>query len=158
MARKTAVRREPSVIKGALAGLTGGIAGSAVKIAVQKIIPPRTAEQTSASLVLAERAAAHPLSEIEKRVRAHGRNWAFGAIAGAVYGVAVEMEPKAAAWSGAAFGLTLNRFTHESLLAKTGVIKPTTRQSTRERQSEWVSHAVYGVTTEMVRRLVRRGL
>jgi putative membrane protein len=68
------------------------------------------------------------------------------------------MEPKAAVWRGAAFGLTLNKLTHESLLPKMGLAAPTVRQRTRERQSEWISHAVYGVATEAVRRLVRKGL
>ena len=34
----------------------------------------------------------------------------------------------------------------------------TVRQQTQERQSEWVTHAVYGVVTEAVRRPIRRGL
>jgi putative membrane protein len=158
MARKNARTRERSLIKGALAGLVGGIVGSGVKTLAEKILPPRVAGQAAPPAALAERVAGHPLSEVERQVAVQAFHWSFGAVAGAVYGIAVEMEPKAAVWRGAAFGLTLNKLTHESLLPKMGLAAPTVRQRTRERQSEWISHAVYGVATEAVRRLVRKGL
>jgi putative membrane protein len=158
MARKAAKERERSILKGALAGLVGGIVGSGAKVVVEKIFPPRNPGQTPPPAILAERVSGHPLSPVEQQVATQGIHWTFGAIAGAVYGAAVEMEPKAAAWQGAAFGLALNKLTHESLLPKMGPVEATVRQRTQERQSEWVSHAVYGVVTDVVRRLVRRGL
>ena len=39
-----------------------------------------------------------------------------------------------------------------------GVTAPPGRQPTQERISEWVTHAVYGVATDSVRRAVRRAL
>ena len=56
--------------------------------------------------------------------------------AGAVYGVVVEMEPSVGAWKGAAFGLTLNKLTHESLLPRMGLASPNEEQPTQERISE----------------------
>jgi putative membrane protein len=150
--------RQRSVLKGALAGLVGGIVGSGAKTVAEKIFPPRLAEQTAPPALMAENLMGRPLSDGEKRIAAGGIHWTFGAVAGAVYGAAVELEPKAAAWQGAAFGLALNKLTHDSLLPKMGLAEPTIRQRTQERQSEWVSHAVYGVVTDVVRRLVRRGL
>jgi putative membrane protein len=150
--------QQRSILKGALAGLVGGIAGSGAKVVAEKIYPPRAAGQTPPPVLLAERAAGHPLSEDQKRLALNGIHWTFGAIAGAVYGAAVEVEPKAGAWRGAAFGLGLNKLTHESMLPKMGLVEATVRQRTQERQSEWVTHVVYGVATEAVRRLVRRGL
>jgi len=85
-------------------------------------------------------------------------HWAFGAFAGAVYGAMVEYEPSFGAWKGAAFGITLNKITHESLLPRIGLSAPTKNQPARERISEWVSHAAYGVVTDAVRRVVRRAL
>ncbi len=158
MARKTARKRERSVIKGALAGLVGGIVGSGAKIMAEKFFQPRMTAQAPPPPVLVEQGARYPLSEAEERPATQGIHWAFGAIAGAVYGVAVEIEPKATAGRGAAFGLMLNKFTHESLLPKVGVAQPSLRQRTQQRQSEWVGHAVYGIATEATRRLLRRGL
>ncbi|AXC10518.1 hypothetical protein ACPOL_1170 [Acidisarcina polymorpha] len=158
MAKEAAEGRKRSIIKGALAGLVGGIVGSGAKALAEKIYPPRTAGQTPPPVVLAEQVAGHPLSEGQRQLATQGIHWTFGAVAGAVYGVAVEMEPKAAAWRGAGFGLALNRLAHQSLLPKMGLSDPPVRQQTQERQSEWVTHAIYGVTTELVRRLVRKGL
>jgi putative membrane protein len=158
MGRKILETRKRSILKGALAGLVGGIVGSGAKAAAEKLYPPRVAGQTPPPVALAERVASHPLSEGEKQLSLNGIHWTFGALAGAVYGAAVEMEPKAGAWRGAAFGLTLNKLTHQSILPKMGFADPPAEQSTQERQSEWVTHAVYGVVTEAVRRLVRKGL
>jgi putative membrane protein len=156
--RKKREARKRSMLKGALAGLVGGIAGAAAKAVAEKIYPPRIEGQTPPPVVMAEQVAGHPLSNGQRELALQGIHWAFGAFVGAVYGAAVELEPKAGAWRGAAFGVALNRLTHETTLSKMGLTGPTARQSTRERQSEWVTHAVFGVVTDTVRRLVRRSL
>ncbi len=158
MGSKAVNARKRSIVKGALAGLVGGIVGSGAKAVAEKLYPPRVAGETPPPIVLAEQVAGHPLSNGQKQVALQGIHWTFGAIAGAVYGAAVELEPKAAAWRGAGFGLALNRLTHQSVLPKMGLAQPTVRQSTQERQSEWVTHAIYGITTDLVRRIVRKGL
>jgi len=117
---------------------------------------------------LAEQVAGHPLSEGQRQVSSGAIHWTFGAVAGAVYGAAVELEPKAGAWRGAGFGLALNKLAHGALTAdgaipkaglpQTGLADPTVGQNIQERQSEWVIHVVFGVVTDSVRRLVRRGL
>ncbi|HLJ76375.1 MAG TPA: hypothetical protein VKT75_03135, partial [Acidobacteriaceae bacterium] len=59
---------------------------------------------------------------------------------------------------GAAFGITLNRLTHEALLPRMGLSAPPNRMRTEDRISQWVTHAAYGVATDVVRRRVRSGL
>lgn len=150
--------RKRSVLKGALAGLIGGLAGAGAKMVSEQIFPPRVQGQTPPPVVLAEQMAGHSLAPGEKAAAVESIHWAFGALAGAVYGAMVEYEPSFGAWKGAAFGITLNKLTHESLLPKMGLSAPTEQQPARERISEWVSHAAYGAVTDSVRRLVRRGL
>ena len=150
--------RKRSVLKGALAGLIGGLAGAGAKAVAEKIYPPRVEGQTPPPVVLAEQVAGYPLAPSEKKAAMHSIHWAFGALAGAIYGAVVEYEPSVGAWKGAAFGITLNKMTHESLLPKIGLAAPTERQPARERISEWVSHAAYGVVTDSVRRLARKAL
>jgi putative membrane protein len=150
--------RKRSIAKGALAGMFGGLAGAATKMLAEEIFPPRTQGQVPPPVVLAERVAGHELAGGEKTAAVQSIHWGFGAVAGAIYGAAVEVEPSFAAWWGAAFGITLNRLTHESLLPKMGLSAPKSQQPTQERISEWVTHAVYGITTEMVRRSVRSSL
>jgi putative membrane protein len=150
--------RKRSVLKGALAGFIGGFAGAGAKLVAEQILPPRTEGQLPPPVALAERVAGHPLPSAEQRITTQGLHWAVGALAGAVYGAVVEYEPSMGAWKGAAFGITLNKMTHESLLPKIGLSAPPEQQPTRERVSEWVSHAAYGVVTDAVRRVVRRAL
>jgi putative membrane protein len=145
-----------SIAKGFLAGFLGGLAGAGVKIAAEQFFPPRTHGQTPPPVLLAEQVAGHPLPETQRKVALQSIHWLFGALAGGVYGALVEFEPSLAAWRGAAFGITLNRITHESLLPKLGLAAPTGQQPTQERISEWVTHAAYGVGTDTVRRAIRR--
>jgi putative membrane protein len=150
--------RERSILKGALAGLIGGLAGAGAKVLAEQVFPPRVQGQTPPPVVLAEQMAGRPLPPVQQQTAMHGIHWGFGAAAGAVYGALVEIEPTLGAWRGAAFGLTLNKLTHESILPRMGLSRPKEVQPTQERISEWVTHAVYGIFTDSVRRIVRRNL
>jgi putative membrane protein len=150
--------RERSILKGALAGMIGGLAGAGAKVLAEKLFPPRVQGQTPPPVVLAEQMAGHPLPPTQQQAAMHSIHWGFGAVAGAIYGAAVEVEPSIGAWKGAAFGLTLNKLTHESLLPRMGLAAAKEDQPTQERISEWVTHAVYGIFTDTVRRAVRKAL
>jgi putative membrane protein len=150
--------RERSILKGALAGLIGGLAGAGAKMLAEKMLPPRVQGQIPPSIVLAEQVAGHSLPSGQQQAALHTIHWGFGAAAGAAYGALVEYEPSLGAWKGAAFGLTLNKLTHESVLPRMGLARPKEEQPAQERISEWVTHAVYGIFTETVRRVVRRNL
>jgi putative membrane protein len=150
--------RKRSISKGLLAGLVGGLAGAGAKMIAEQIFPPRTQGQTPPPVLFAENVTGRRLPEDERQLALQGIHWIFGALAGAAYGALVEMEPSLGAWHGAAFGITLNRITHESLLPHLGLTAPPGSQPTQERISEWVTHAVYGVATDSVRRAVRRAL
>jgi putative membrane protein len=147
-----------SLVKGFLAGIVGGLAGAGIKLVAEQLFPPRIQGQTPPPVVLAEQVAGHELPAGQRKAAMQGIHWIFGALAGGVYGALVEFEPSLGAWRGAAFGIALNRITHESLLPKMGLSAPTGDQPTQERISEWVTHAAYGVGTDTVRRTIRRGL
>ena len=150
-----------SLSKALLAGLAGGLAGSAAKVVAEKLFPPRTEGQTPPPRKAVERMAdaveAQPTQTV-KSAAAEGLHWSFGTVIGGVYGIAAEFEPKVTAWRGAAFGLGLNRVMHEGLLPYAGWAAPPKDQPAQERVSEWVTHAVYGIVTEVVRRAVRKRL
>ena len=153
--------RKTSILKAILAGVAGGLAGSAAKVIAEKLIPPRTQGQTPPPKLVVERAAAAAdvnLPPATEKAAAEGVHWGFGTLTGGVYGIAAEYQPRATAWRGAAFGLTLNRLMHEGLLPRTGLVEPVAEQPAQERVSEWVTHVVYGVVTESVRRAVRKRL
>jgi putative membrane protein len=72
--------------------------------------------------------------------------------------VAAELSTRVTSWQGAVFGLTVNRLAHKGLLPGMDLVEPVAEQPAQERISEWVSHVIYGVTTEVVRRAVRKRL
>lgn len=149
-------KRSPDLVKGALAGMVGGLAGAGAKMAAEHFFPPRPDGRTPPPVTLTEKVAGRSLEGKERQVAQQTIHFFFGALAGAAYGAMVEFEPSLAAWRGAAFGVTLNRITHEWLLPKMDLSAAPDRQPTQERISEWVTHAVYGVITDTARRAVRK--
>lgn len=150
-----------SVSKALLAGLAGGLIGSAAKIVAEKLVPPRTEGQIAPPQLAVAHAAAAAGVVVDSSMTetaAEGLHWGFGTLTGGLYGVAAELYPKATAWRGAAFGLALNRLTHEGLLPQANLAPPVADQTSQERISEWITHVVYGVVTETVRRAVRKRL
>lgn len=153
-------KREPakSLVKGLLAGLIGGLVATAAKSVAEKIYPPRTHGEPEPPAVLAEKLAGHELTPAQEAAAAETIHWGFGALTGAAYGALAEFYPAATAKDGAGFGMALASLTHEGALPAMGLSAPPEEQTTRERNSEMASHALFGVVTETVRRVVRKML
>lgn len=146
------------VLAGVLAGAIGGLAGSAAKIAAEAVYPPRTLGQVPPPLLLAERIAGHPFGHPQDEIAIQAIHWTFGAAVGGIYGGVAEVVPLVTVGYGVVFGLVLQLFTHESMVPALGLDVPAPQQPLREHLSEFFSHALYGLATELVRRLVRRRL
>ena len=71
-------------------------------------------------------------------------------------GALAEYQPIVTGRMGANFGLTLCGITHASALPMMGLTESPENQPAREHASELVTHAIYGVTTELVRRVARK--
>ena len=147
-----------SVAKGLLAGLIGGLAGSAAKSVGEMVYRPRTEGQTPPPVVLAQKLAGRPLTQSEQSVSENFIHYFFGGATGAIYGAAAEFVPVVTFGYGAVFGVVLQLLTHESLVPAAGLDKPAPQQPAREHLSELFTHILYGVSTEAIRRLVRRSL
>ena len=146
------------VLAGVLAGAAGGVAGSVAKIVSEAIYPPRTLGQVPPPLLLAERWVGHPLAGGSATAAIQVIHFVFGSGVGAIYGGAAEVAPIVTAGYGVVFGLVLQLFTHESAVPALGLDVPASQQPMREHVSEFISHAFYGLATELVRRVVRRRL
>ena len=72
--------------------------------------------------------------------------------------VNMSSKPIVTAGYGAAFGFVFQFFTHESLVPLAGLDVPPWQQPLREHTSEFFTHVLYGVATEVTRRAVRRRL
>src|SRR5271167_2048345 len=151
-------RRNRSLVKGFLAGAIGGMVGAAAKAAGEAVYPPRTQGQIPPPAVLINRMTSHPLSEEAEEVSVRAIHWGFGALVGGVYGALAEYQPVVTKRLGANFGLTLCGITHASALPMMGLTESPENQPAREHASELVTHAIYGVTTELVRRVARKVL
>src|ERR1700761_7825472 len=149
-------RRNRSLWKGFLAGAIGGLAGAAAKAAGEAVYPPRTQGQIAPPAVLLNLMSTEPLSEEEEEVSVRAIHWGFGALVGGIYGALAEYQPIVTGRLGPDFGLALCGMTHVSALPMLGLTETPENQTVREHASELATHAVYGVTTELVRRGARR--
>jgi putative membrane protein len=149
---------EKDLAKGLIAGLIGGIVATAAKSVAERIYPPRIHGEAEPPKVLAEQIAGHELAATSMFVASETIHWTFGAAAGAAYGVLAEFYPAATAREGANFGITLMALTHEGALPALGLSAAPADQTNREKASEMVTHVVFGLVTETVRRLVRSRL
>ncbi len=147
-----------SLLKGALAGLVGGLLATAAKSAAEKLYPPRTHGEPEPPAVLAEKAGMPKAKTPQKKALEEGVHWGFGALAGAAYGAVAELYPQVTAKQGTTFGLALMTVTHEGALPALGLAAPPDKQQSRERRSEMVTHVVYGIVCETTRSLVRKAL
>ena len=150
---------QKDLAKGLIAGLIAGIAATAAKSFAERIYPPRIQGEPQPSEVLAdhvsEHITGHGLTGSSKTLAVESIHWTFGAAAGAAYGVLAEFYPAATGRSGANFGMTLMALTHEGALPMLGLAAEPAEQSKREKSAEMLTHVLYGVVTESVRRFVR---
>ncbi len=141
--------------KGLVAGLAGGLVATAAKSLAERVYPPRTQGEPEPPEVLSEKIAGHELTGASRIIATESIHWAFGAAAGAAYGALAEFYPAATARDGANFGMTLMALTHEGALPALGLSAQPADQTTREKSSEMVTHVVFGIVAETVRRFVR---
>ena len=149
-------RRKRSLMKGFVAGAVGGLVGAAAKSVAEAVYPPRTLGQIPAPAVLVNRMVDQPLTEKQEEVSVQAIHWGFGALVGGLYGAVAEYQPAVTGRLGANFGVALCGITRASALPLLGLTESPENQPAREHASELVTHAIYGVTTELVRRVARK--
>jgi putative membrane protein len=152
------VKKHKSLARGMIAGLIAGLAATAAKTLAERIFPPHTHGELEPQELAVECVAADTLTPVAKARLSEGLRWGLGASAGAAYGAVAEFYPEATAKHGVSFGLALEALSHEAALPALGLaVEPGNEtQTARERSSEITSYVVYGLTAELVRRLVRR--
>jgi putative membrane protein len=95
------------------------------------------------------------LTKDEKKKAGPVVHYAFGALMGAVYGASVEVNPAANALARIPFGAILFAAADEVALPALDLSDKPAAYPLSTHLYGLVSHAVYGVTTETVRRIVR---
>ncbi|MGI8917829.1 MAG: DUF1440 domain-containing protein [Pyrinomonadaceae bacterium] len=98
------------------------------------------------------------LSKHEKDAAGTAVHYVFGATTGAWYGAAAEAFPVVTAGGGLAFGGLVWLTADEGVVPALGLSKSPTEYPLQIHAYAFASHLVYGLTTELVRRAVRRVL
>ena len=106
-----------------------------------------------AELILGER-----LSESEKESAGTLAHYAMGATSGAIYGALAEVVPQTTIGQGLPFGAAVWSIADEGVVPAMGLSKSGTEYPLSIHVYSVASHLVYGLTTELVRRTVRRAL
>jgi putative membrane protein len=171
--------REPDLLKGAVAGLVGGLAGTWAMSEYQALWSrvvdghePQSAggrhdardwqeknEDQNANELAAQAVARHTigrtLTERELEVGAPLMHYAFGTALGLMYGLAAERTTWATSGSGLGFGSAVWAGADEIAMPAIGWSRPQ-RYPLESHLQSLTAHFVFGVTTEMVRRGARR--
>ena len=178
-------RGESNVLKGAAAGLAGGLVASLVMNEFQALwgkVSERTKESQGANSAvqggrqsrgggeeqepatvkaaeaISEGVFDHELTKKEKPVAGEAVHYAMGATSGTLYGALAELVPAAAAGAGIPFGTAVWLVADEAAVPALGLSKAPTEYPLSTHAYALVSHFVYGLTTDLVRRAVRSRL
>jgi putative membrane protein len=149
------------VLRGALAGLVGGLlAAGAMSLAhrlVCDMIPKPAHQQEDSTVKVASQAlrlVGRTLAEHEKPLAGTIVHYAFGAGVGAVYGAVAKLVPLVTVAFGLPFGIAVWLGAHVIMVPALGLAEPPTRQPLGKEAHELGLHLVYGAVTELVRRLL----
>jgi putative membrane protein len=98
----------------------------------------------------------HELSREEKKVAGPAMHYSFGALTGAMYGALAELAPEVTRGAGAPFGTAVWLGADEVAVPAFRLSGPPWETPPSVHARALAAHLVYGLTTEGVRRLVRR--
>ncbi len=168
-------RKRPEPWKGLAAGLAGGLVASwtmnqfqaAWSKAASKLKHENRQEQTQSQSesegpleqvagTVSHAILRQDLDHDQKKKYGPVVHYAFGTIMGGLYGSVSELLPQARAGFGTAYGTALFAGADELALPAFKLSKPPSQYPLSTHAYALASHCVYGVTTEAVRRLLRK--
>lgn len=163
--------------KGLVSGLIAGLAGTAAMTGfqigwseMQKSLERRSADNSGGSgdesskeesstvkvaNAILQSTAGRPLEDEEKESASYAVHFAFGTVMGGIYGVSSEYLPLASFGHGLLHVMALWAGADALALPALGFSRPVMERSSGELAYEVLAHAVYGVTSESVREVVR---
>lgn len=157
--RMRAAASVDDLLRGVCAGAFGGLVGAGTKLLGELVFPPRVPGEPVPPAVMASRLveffSGSPLLPSRELLATQLFHWTFSLVVGGMYGGLAERMPRITLGRGVAFGLLLCLATHETLLPAAGFSLPWRQIPLREHLSELATHALFGVSVELTRRLVR---
>jgi uncharacterized membrane protein YagU involved in acid resistance len=168
------------ILKGLAAGTIGGLVASWVMNefqyawikAANTISPsqngsnaaenPQSSDQEPATVraaeAISEKIFGHQLAKDQKHLAGEVVHYATGGGSGAVYGVLAEVAPQVTAGAGIPFGTAVWLVVDEGAVPLLGLSKPPFGYPLSTHIYAYASHLVYGLTTEIVRSVLRRSV
>lgn len=180
-----AAKQHASVLNGAVAGAVGGILGSAAMVGFNHLLgaagfgesdrggrqghrrdeaEPNEIDGTisdepasvKVTRLAGERLTGAPLTERQERIGGLLVHHAFGALVGGIYGAAAARTPAIASGAGLPYGATVWLTADETGLPLVGLARNPATYPAERHAAAFASHLVFGLTVEMVRRLLIR--
>ena len=169
-------REDIDLVKGIVAGVAGGLLASLMmeqfqflwSKASQAIADARDAEKprgrkaepatVKAAQSISKSVFGKKISKSKKKLAGEAVHYAMGATSGAIYGATVEALPFTTVGDGLAFGTAVWVLADEVSVPALQLSKPATEIPVSTHVYALASHLVYGWTTELVRRAVRKAL
>jgi putative membrane protein len=169
---------EPSVWKGAIAGVVAGLVAAWTMNQFQAGLAKLSAESgkgqsadrderqtededdatVKAAAAISEAAFGHKLDRFEKRIAGPAVHYAIGSTVGAVYGALTELAPRSSRAWGLPLGTLVWLTVDEVCVPALGLSKGPLEYPASVHASALGAHLVYGLTTDVVRRAIRAAL
>ena len=160
------------VVKGAFAGLIAGLVAGVVMNEYQKLVSELSAKEdekksnsqkkepepatVKAAEMISEGAFDHHLTKKEREIAGPSMHYAMSATSGVIYGVASELAPITSVAAGLPFGAAVWLIADDVAIPALGLSKSPTEYPLSTHAYALSSHLVYGLTTDLVRKLVRK--
>ncbi|MBZ9729864.1 DUF1440 domain-containing protein [Salegentibacter sp. JZCK2] len=148
--------------RGLLAGVIGGLAGTAVKSLVEHFLTVRKVEQRSAQIKIVDdlstKITGSPISVDNEELAEQLVNFPIGASVGAAYGFGKKDNDELNIKDGIILGGSTWITTHETSLPMMGLEPKPTDVPIRMQMNELFAHVLFGITTEVVRSTVLKRL
>jgi len=148
--------------RGLVAGVIGGLAGTAVKSLVEHFLTVRKIEQRSAQIKIVDdlstKITGSPISIQNEELAEQLVNFPIGASVGAAYGFGKKDNDELNIKDGIILGGSTWITTHETSLPLIGLEPKPTDVPIRMQMNELFAHVLFGITTEIVRSSVLKKL
>lgn len=173
MTERCCLRREPSILRGLVAGGAAGFLGCLAMAGFQELVarssddgqrrdhgphaPSAGQENTTEKAARnVARQFGRRLTLREKQQAGRALHYGFGTFMGMFFGVAAEYLPIVGLGAGTAFGTVLFLATDEATLPLLNLASRAGETPAADHLLHWASHAVYGTSMELTRRALVR--
>ena len=166
--------KRPHALKGALAGMAGGLVASyimnlfiaGVSKAEQASKTPQEKAQEQqqpqeedttqkVASIVTQKVTGEPLSVRGRNIGGPVVHYAFGTLMGGFYGISAEYLPFANSGFGSLFGSALFLAADELSLPVLNLARWPDEEPASAQLEHWAAHLVYGASTELARRILR---